>query len=260
MTKVFSIFFLLSIFTVTYAAKQFDYGIVSAMPVEAAPIHQLLKHEKAISIHDMTYYTGTIAKHSVVCVTSGMGRIAAAALTALMVQNFKPKHLVFVGVAGSLSPKVKVGDVVISKRIYNAEHYYFESPPPAEFISANTHAINPEFIAPNSELLKAADNIKAPFPILFGTIVSSDNFPTLKSELEGFTAKNYLAIESEGVALGEVADFFHTPWIVIRGISNQSSYYNPHDLKKIKNKLQKHPTSLAAKHAALVLKKLIQRA
>lgn len=231
-----------------------DYGVVSATPIEAKPIRADLKNLKPVEINHITYWQGELHGHSIMTVTSGMGRVPAAAITALLIQNFHPKEIIFVGVAGGLQQNTKIGDVVISTRLDNAQHYIFNGPIPRSYLSPNTEAVNPAHFYPSKILLKQAHRLHLPFPLYFGPIVSTDNFPGPASNIKRFVQNGDMAAESEGVAIAQISEIFHTPWLVIRGISNESSYFDKSGQLHHAQTVSK--TVLAAQNAATAFKKL----
>src|SRR5262245_19540672 len=48
----------------------------------------------------------------------GEGNLAAAALTGWAIEEFRPRAVIFVGVAGGLSDDVELGDLVVATRIH----------------------------------------------------------------------------------------------------------------------------------------------
>ena len=68
-------------------------------------------------LFDNVYYKGKIGAKNVVVVHSGVGKVYAAILTTLCIKMFKPELVINVGAAGSLSPKVGVGDEVMRSTV-----------------------------------------------------------------------------------------------------------------------------------------------
>jgi len=88
-------------------------AIVSALHAELAEVLALMPDEHKRRVGGRTFWTGHLHGHDVVLVLSGMGKVAAAATTALLIDRFQAGQVVFTGVAGGLAPGVEVGDVVV---------------------------------------------------------------------------------------------------------------------------------------------------
>ncbi len=63
----------------------------------------------------------------VVLALSGIGKVAAATTTAVLMERFAIQRLVFTGVAGGLAPHVRVGDVVVATQF--VQHGYWMCAP-----------------------------------------------------------------------------------------------------------------------------------
>ncbi len=63
------------------------------------------------------FHFGSIDGRPVVLVLSGIGKVAAAATTALLLDRFEVDALLFTGVAGGLGRGVAVGDVVLAREL-----------------------------------------------------------------------------------------------------------------------------------------------
>lgn len=59
---------------------------------------------------------GSLAAQPVVVALTGIGKVAAALTAATLIERHRPRAVLFTGLAGSLSPRLRVGDVVIARR------------------------------------------------------------------------------------------------------------------------------------------------
>ena len=91
-------------------------GIMAAMREE---IDALLHHNMNVRwsktrVGDRDFYSGTLHGVEVVAAFSRWGKVAAAATATHMIDRFAVSELWFTGVAGSLQPGVRIGDIVIA--------------------------------------------------------------------------------------------------------------------------------------------------
>ena len=85
-------------------------GIIGAMELEV----ETLKAEMAVSgtaqRAGMEFYEGILNGAEVVIVRSGVGKVNAALCTQILADLYHVTHIINTGVAGSLNPKLDIGD------------------------------------------------------------------------------------------------------------------------------------------------------
>lgn len=59
---------------------------------------------------------GTLGVHPVVVALTGIGKVAAASCAATLIERYRPSAVLFAGLAGSLSPGLRIGDIVVASR------------------------------------------------------------------------------------------------------------------------------------------------
>ena len=92
-------------------------GILGAMKEEVAGLLQCMELVREVHLGMRTFYCGTLMNREIVLVTSRIGKVAAASTVAALIHQFQVSEVIFTGVAGSLRPEVKVGDIVLAKRL-----------------------------------------------------------------------------------------------------------------------------------------------
>lgn len=95
--------------------------ILSALSVELRAIQPHLTSARTVRHRAGTHFVvGTVGdrRRWVAATVTGEGNHAAAIIAERAITLFRPKALVFVGIAGSLRPDVRLGDVVVATRIY----------------------------------------------------------------------------------------------------------------------------------------------
>lgn len=240
--------------------KKRTIGIMGAMPEEIDGVVALLSNPAASSMGKRTYFTGQINGIDTVVVFSRWGKVAAATTAATLIHEFKITELLFTGVAGAISPELKIGDVVLGKRLIQhdmdarplMEQYeipllsktYFESD--ASHLVIATKAIHEVFenkrlhaIIETEDLLKF--NISQP-KLFVGDIASGDQFFSSNEQKNALSAQlpEVLCVEMEGAAVAQVCFEYEVPFSIIRTISDvaddQSHIDFPSFIKKISSK------------------------
>ncbi len=92
-------------------------AIMGALDQEIAILLDSMKTSKKVNRGGIDFYTGRLKGKKVVILKAGVGKVNAAYSTAILVENFDPKALIFTGVAGGLHPDALPGDLVIGERI-----------------------------------------------------------------------------------------------------------------------------------------------
>ena len=82
-------------------------AIVSALPEEQQGLQLLLTHTTTERHAGRTFTRGMFHGQEVVLALSGIGKVAAATTTEVLMERFARQRLVFTGVAGGLAPHVR---------------------------------------------------------------------------------------------------------------------------------------------------------
>lgn len=93
-------------------------GIVGAMPEEVDRIFEVITDKHLTEQGDRVYYEGRIDGVEVVCTFSRWGKVAAATTITNLIVGFQVDCILFVGIAGSLTADLHVGDIVVAQRLY----------------------------------------------------------------------------------------------------------------------------------------------
>jgi adenosylhomocysteine nucleosidase len=186
-----------------------------------------------------TLHVGRLEGHAVVLARSGIGKVAAAATTALVLGEFEPRALVFSGVAGGLGDGVRVGDLVIATELL--QHDLDASPlfprwevpltgrsrfPADRGLVADLAAAAAAALAGHGDDEAARrDALGIRDPRLHrGLIVSGDRFVSTAAESAVLRSAlpEALAVEMEGAAAAQVAADFGCPMAVVRAVSDRA--------------------------------------
>lgn len=91
-------------------------AILSALPEEQQGLAHALEEVRHVDRAGRRFVQGRLQGQEVVLALTGIGKVAAAATTATLIEHFGIQQLVFTGVAGGLGPQVRVGDVVVAQQ------------------------------------------------------------------------------------------------------------------------------------------------
>lgn len=199
-------------------------GIIFAMNEELQELLKYLEIKNEYLIFDLKFYEGTINDIECVLVESGVGKVNAARCTQILIDNMKVEYIFNIGVAGGISDKLNVCDIVIGKRLVQHD---FD-------ITAFNHQKGyiPNvgiFIESDEYLVNLADSCidTSDYNVLTGTIASGDIFCTEKWMSEKINKKfDALCVEMEGASIAQVCYLSHIPFLIIRSISDTPNNNN----------------------------------
>ena len=92
-------------------------AIVAAMPQELQTLLDAMPDESRVQRAGRDFWVGHWEGRELVAVLSGIGKVAAAITTTLLLTEFEAQAVVFVGVAGGLGAGVQVGDAVVATEL-----------------------------------------------------------------------------------------------------------------------------------------------
>jgi adenosylhomocysteine nucleosidase len=194
-------------------------GIIGAMEMEVKLLHDAMKISQEHVIAGNIFYQGTLEGVEIILLQSGIGKVHAAVATTLLIERFHPNYVINIGTAGGLDKLLAIGDVVISLEvrhhdvdltIWGYEHGQLPKLPVA--------------FLPNQFLVEAAQRAaqKMSLGVTKGLIVSGDIFIHRDEDLAKIK-RNFPdahAVEMEGAAIAQVCHQFHTPFVLIRAVSD----------------------------------------
>ncbi|MBS4761390.1 5'-methylthioadenosine/adenosylhomocysteine nucleosidase [Carnobacteriaceae bacterium zg-ZUI252] len=197
-------------------------GIIGAMAQETKLLLEQMVDVTTEVKHHLTFYSGTLQNKEVVLVQSGIGKVASAIATTLLVTHFSVDYVINTGSAGSLNPNLHIGNVVISNQVayHDVEatafgYQYGQVPQMPLYYVADERLIN--------AATKALNTIQS--TRFVGEIVSSDSFIAEKSKIENIKEHfpNALCTEMEGASIAQTCHILNVPFIVIRAISDNAN-------------------------------------
>ena len=192
------------------------FGIMGAMPDEVDQLCAKLENVTVEPYGGVDYHKGTLAGKQVVVCCAGMGKANAAATTQVLITKFGAEKIIFSGIAGNMTSKIGIGDVVIGKTVlyHDAQLDMICQNPP--FLKEYTG--DPELIAA-AEKACAKAGVKA----LVGKIATGDLFvgdSETKAAIEAKCAPD--CVEMEGAAVSQIAAKNGVPCVILRAMSDNA--------------------------------------
>jgi len=244
-------------------------AFISAMPDELEAVLALLPDEQRIALGGRSFWRGHLHGHTVVAVLSGIGKVAAATTTALLIQRFGASQVVMTGVAGGLGAGVAVGDVVVARELL--QHDMDGSPIFARYevpgYGLSRFAADPGL----SERLRRASlaalrepqttlgadavanfGLQAP-RVHEGLLISGDRFVSRSADSAALSAAlpDALAVDMESAAVAQVCADFSVPMAVLRTISDRADDTAHMDFPRFL-------TQVASRYSAAIVEALLR--
>jgi adenosylhomocysteine nucleosidase len=234
-------------------------GIVSALQQEQNGLIQAMNSASTVSRGMRSYTAGQLWGIDVVCVLSRIGKVAATATVATLIERFGVTHVIFTGVAGGAEEKIRVGDIVIAESL--VQHDMDASPLFPRFeipLTGQSRFLSDrhltETLAEASRLFLEWDletaitradrnqfRLQAP-ALHTGLIASGDEFIHRRERLAGLRSSlpGLLAVEMEGAAVAQVCFEFGVPFAVVRTISDGANEDAPIDFMEFIDGVASH--------------------
>jgi adenosylhomocysteine nucleosidase len=204
-------------------------AIVGAMHEEIAALRPCLEDVRTERRAGRDFHFGRLDGHDVILVRCGIGKVAAATTTAVLLDAFDAHALVFTGVAGGLAGAVRVGDIVVADTLLqhdmNAEPLFPRWEVPLTGRSRfDADAAWAARLVQAGHLLAAAGTHAADPAIHAGLVISGDRFVATHAESDALRAllPDALAVEMEGAAVAQVCHDFARPFGVVRTVSDRA--------------------------------------
>ncbi|MCL2386763.1 MAG: 5'-methylthioadenosine/adenosylhomocysteine nucleosidase [Defluviitaleaceae bacterium] len=206
-------------------------GIIGAMDIEVTAFIRAMSDTSTKIYSGITYVKGRFSGVDVVVAKCGMGKVNSAICAQTMILMYSPTVVINIGVAGSISPTVKVGDIVIGKEA--VQHDLDLSP--IGLKRGFIQEMNTIFIPCTPDItigLKgAAENIDCTCHT--GVIATGDQFISCKkTKNEIFENFNALACEMEGASIAQVCALNKIPFGIVRTISDNADGDSASDFTK----------------------------
>lgn len=198
-------------------------GIIGAMEVEVQKLKEHMNVKRTMEKAGMVFYEGTLKGQPVVIVRSGIGKVNAAVCTQILIDDFQAEAVINTGIAGSLKAEINIGDLVVSTDLVHHDMdavqfgYALGQIPQMDVFSF-------EADQKLAELAKdCCEEVNPEIQVFQGRIVSGDQFVADKAK-KNWIAENFngFCTEMEGAAIAQAAYLNHTPFVILRAISDKA--------------------------------------
>lgn len=214
-------------------------GVVCAMPEEVEHLAVVLVDDRSSECGGFRFRAGLLDGRAVVLAEGGIGKVAGALVTALLLERYGCRALVLSGVAGGLDPALGIGDVVVAERLiqhdYGAvtrgriKNFRPGVAPLGEAREIVDYRLGEALRGALGEALSGYVLPALPAGVAggrqpslgFGTVLTGDQFVNCEDTrgdlFDRFSAQ---AVDMESAALAQVAERYGAPWIVVRALSD----------------------------------------
>lgn len=245
-------------------------GIVGAMKEEVSALAQALSVPTTTKVAGREFLAGNLFGQPAVVVESRWGKVSAATTATHLISTFKVDAVVFTGVAGAVSPSLRIGDIVVARDLY--QHDLDASPlfKPMEIpglgivavksdeeLSQWLHAACQRFVQSwiredVAAGARKAFGIEVP-QVLMGDIATGDQFFSNAADVARLRERVPTAacVEMEGAAVAQVCHEHNVPFGMVRTISDNADHTAAPDFSRFL-------TSIAARYALGIMRSFIQ--
>lgn len=196
-------------------------GIIVAMEEELDAIKRLMEDISVKQIKDLRFILGNIQNRNIVLLQCGVGKVNAARATQKLIDNFDVSCIMNIGVAGAVNAMLKIGDVVVAKRVVQHDFDITAFGHSKGYITGIGN-----YISCDNGLIDEFEQIINTLPersytIKFGVVATGDIFCTEKWMKEKINGKfNADVVDMECGAIGQVCYLENIPFIAIRSVSD----------------------------------------
>jgi len=244
-------------------------GILGALDEEVEILEEQLENKNEKEIEGIRFVKGKLKGRSVVIARTGIGKVNAAMTATLLIEHFKPKQVIFSGIAGGLNPELFPGDIVIGARTAQHDLGILRAAGLENkgVINPVTGERNPVFFPADKKLVKLAEqaakgleleaikagNEERAVKIITGVIVTGDVFAASSAKCVELRARlGADAVEMEGAAVAQICYQRRIPHLVVRCISDKADEKALEDVHKFLKVAAKNSASLTTKIVELL--------
>ncbi|MCC2524874.1 5'-methylthioadenosine/S-adenosylhomocysteine nucleosidase [Vibrio coralliilyticus] len=225
-------------------------GIIGAMEQEVSILKQAIENCQEVSKAGCTFFSGQLNGVDVVLLQSGIGKVAAAVGTTVLLDEYQPDVVINTGSAGGFDSKLNLGDVVISTEV---RHH--DADVTAFGYEIGQMAGQPAAFTADAKLMDVAEKALSQMEdkhAVRGLICTGDTF-VCTAERQAFIRQHFpsvIAVEMEASAIAQACHQFKVPFVVVRAISDVADKESPMSFEEF--------LPLAAKSSSEMVFKMVE--
>lgn len=221
-------------------------GIIGAMSIETEEIRNQMTVCETRTIANTEFVRGILWGEEAVVATCGAGKVFAAVAAQTMILVYQVDYIVNVGVAGTLSEQLHIGDLAIATK--TVQHDMDVSALGAPI--GEVCKINVTYFPCDEKLVRkaqaAAKAIGIPYQT--GVIATGDQFISSHEQKEILVERfGAISCEMEGGAIGHTCYINKVPYIVLRAMSDEADGGAPDDFEAFAKKSAMNTVRLLCK-------------
>ena len=226
-------------------------GIIGAMDEEVRILKEKMNNVQTTVIAGCEFYQGELNAKQVILTKSGIGKVAAAVATTLLLEKFQPDTIINTGSAGGYDSSLNVGDLVISTEVrfhdVDVTAFGYEIGQMAQLPAA--FSADEKLIDIAQQASQSLQSLKT----IQGLICTGDIFMAdpEKAEIARNNFPTMAACEMEAAAIAQVCYQFKVPFVIIRSLSDIAGKTSEISFE------QYLPT--AAKNASILVEAILNR-
>ena len=207
-------------------------GIIGTIEQEVTLLKQAIINMTQVSKARCTFFSGQLDGVDIVLLQSGIGKVAAAIGTTILLDEYQPDIVINTGSAGGFDSSLSLGDVVISTEV---RHH--DADVTAFGYEIGQMAGQPAAFSADSKLIDAAEKALSQMErkhAVRGLICTGDTF-VCSSKRKAFIRHHFpsvVAVEMEASAIAQVCHQFKVPFVVVRAISDLADKESPMSFDK----------------------------
>ena len=197
-------------------------AILGAMVEEVEPFlssdNSEFKKYNEVVYAGNTYHEAKYKDLDIVLAYSKIGKVFSALSASTMIEKFGCEMLLFTGVAGAISPDLKIGDLIVATKLCQHDLDITAFGHPFGYVPEGK-----VFVESSKELIDIAKDVakKRGINLKEGIIATGDQFIADQDKKE-WIAKTFDAdaLEMEGASVAVVCDSLNIPFFILRAISD----------------------------------------
>jgi len=218
------------------------WGILGATKEETEFVTQNLKGKIQKNWNQKPIVQGKVENHHVITISTGIGKVKAAASIQYLIDHFPIKKIIIIGVAGAINPTLGINDIIIGEKTIQHD-FCLNGNIKSKSEKLNWLESSPELV---NLAVKTGRNLYLSENIITGSVITGDQAIRSSSHKE-WLWKTFKAdcVDMESASIALVSSFNNIPFVIIRSISDHADENTSRDFSRSFPKVSLNSASLA---------------